>query len=262
MVIISTSAVAAIIQAVSPASIFDAGAPASISAKAGVANTAGNANAARRDRFFMVGPPGCRSCLSSWPRLTARTWSWILGPWILKRVRVGLAGADAQRVLDVDDEDLAVADLPGLCRGGDRLDHAVGAIVRDHDFDLDLGQEVHRVLRAAVDLGVALLAAEALHLGNGQSRDAECGERVAHVLQLERLDDGGDQLHGDSCLFGPEPGGPAVRGYILLTLSATEAYFKQRMPLRKRAGAYPVGNSWSAMACPAHQPLAQAHWKL
>src|SRR6187401_2775086 len=79
-----------------------------------------------------------------------------------ERVAVGLAGTDAQRVIDIDDEDLAVADLAGLGGGRDGLDHLVGAVRRDHDLDLDLGQEVHRVFGATVDLGVALLASEAL----------------------------------------------------------------------------------------------------
>ena len=35
----------------------------------------------------------------------------------LQRVGIGLAGADAQRVRDVDDEDFAVADLAGLGGG-------------------------------------------------------------------------------------------------------------------------------------------------
>src|SRR6185503_17781798 len=65
------------------------------------------------------------------------------------------------------------------------------------------------VFGAAIDLGVALLAAEALDLGDGQPSDPDLGERVAHVLQLERLDDGGDQLHGSSLrlasLVPPEP---------------------------------------------------------
>ena len=61
---------------------------------------------------------------------------------------------------------------PVLAARGDRLDHAVGAVVRHHDLDLDLGQEVHGVFGAAIDLGVALLAAEALDLGDGEPGDA------------------------------------------------------------------------------------------
>src|SRR4051812_87142 len=112
-----------------------------------------------------------------------------------QRVAVSLPGADAHRVLDLDHENLAVADLPGFGGAGDRLNDAVGAIVRHHDLDLDLGQEIHGVFCAAIDLGVALLTTETLDLADGQAGDPELGQRVAHVFELERLDDGGDELH-------------------------------------------------------------------
>ena len=51
------------------------------------------------------------------------------------------------------------------------------------------------VFRAAVDLGLALLPAEALHLGDGEALHAERRQRLAHVVELEGLDDGHDQLH-------------------------------------------------------------------
>ena len=44
------------------------------------------------------------------------------------------------------------------------------SVVLDHHLDLHLGQEVDHVFGAAVELGVALLAAEALDLGHGQAR--------------------------------------------------------------------------------------------
>src|SRR5579871_6786776 len=46
----------------------------------------------------------------------------------LQRVAVGLAGADAHRLLDRRDKDFAVADLAGLGGGADRLDHAVAEL--------------------------------------------------------------------------------------------------------------------------------------
>src|SRR6185312_2586087 len=99
-------------------------------------------------------------------------------------------------LLHRDNEDLAVADLAGLGRAHDRLDRLAGHVVRHGDLDLHLGQEVDGVLAAAVDLGVALLPAEALHLGDGHALDARLGERFLHLLQLERLDDGDDEFHG------------------------------------------------------------------
>ena len=49
------------------------------------------------------------------------------------------------------------------------------AVVGNDDLDFHLGQEVDDVFGAAVELGVALLAAEALHLGHGQAGDADLG---------------------------------------------------------------------------------------
>ena len=81
-----------------------------------------------------------------------------------------LAGADADDLLDVGDEDLAVADLAGARGLDDRLDRALDQRVADDHLDLHLGQEVDDVLGAAIELGVALLAPEALDLGHGEAR--------------------------------------------------------------------------------------------
>jgi hypothetical protein len=93
------------------------------------------------------------------------------------------------------DEDLAVTDLAGVGGLGDGLDHLIELVVGDGDFDLHLGQEVDHVLGTAIQLGVAFLPAEALDLGDGDALHADLRERLAHVVQLERLDDGSDQLH-------------------------------------------------------------------
>ena len=53
--------------------------------------------------------------------------------------------------------------------------HLVHQRVGHHDLDLHLGQEVDRVLRAAVELGVALLAPEAPHLGDRHADHADLG---------------------------------------------------------------------------------------
>src|SRR5690606_5450822 len=51
------------------------------------------------------------------------------------------------------------------------------------------------VLGAAIELGVALLAAEALDLGDGDALHADGRERLADFVELEGLDDGGDEFH-------------------------------------------------------------------
>jgi hypothetical protein len=58
------------------------------------------------------------------------------------------------------DEDLAVADLAGVGGGADRLHHLVDQTVVDGDFQLDLRQEIDHVFGAAIQFGMALLAAE------------------------------------------------------------------------------------------------------
>src|SRR3972149_4392672 len=82
----------------------------------------------------------------------------------LKRVGVGLAGADADDFFQIEDEDLAVADLSGIGGFLDRLDRPFEQLGLDRGVDPYLGQEIDHVLRAAVELGVALLPAAALHL--------------------------------------------------------------------------------------------------
>src|SRR4051812_46976197 len=120
----------------------------------------------------------------------------------LQRVVVGLAGADAHGAIEVVDKDFPVADLAGLGGVADRGHHLVFDAVLDTDLDLELRQEVHGVFGAPVNFGVALLPAEALHLGHGHAVDAERGERIANFFELERLDDGDNELHG-SPLIGP-----------------------------------------------------------
>ena len=55
---------------------------------------------------------------------------------LLKGCGVGLAGADAHRMVEAEDEDLTVADLSGFRRGTDRLDDLVHLIGRAGDFEL------------------------------------------------------------------------------------------------------------------------------
>ena len=76
--------------------------------------------------------------------------------------------------------------------------HLVHEVVAHRDLDARLRHEVDDVLGAAVELGVAALAAEALHLRDGHAGDADLRERRADVVELEGLDDGGDEFHRGS----------------------------------------------------------------
>ena len=107
----------------------------------------------------------------------------------------GLLGADADGLDHGGDEDLAVADLAGLGGFHDGGDGGIDEGVGDDDFDFDLGQEVHGVFAAAVDLGVAFLPPESFDFADGHSFHADVGEGVFYFFEFEGLDDGFDFFH-------------------------------------------------------------------
>src|SRR6187551_2190029 len=96
-----------------------------------------------------------------------------------------LAGADANRLLHRQHEDLAVADLARAGVPEDRLDDHVLVFVLDHHLELDLGPDVDRQGRAAVALDDAFLATRALGLDDREGREALV-EQLAPD-RLERL---------------------------------------------------------------------------
>src|SRR6185436_11454154 len=106
-----------------------------------------------------------------------------------------LAGADADGVLDVEDEDLPIARLPGVGVLQDRVERALDVVVVDHDLQLELWAEEDRRLRAPVALGEALLAAGALDLADAHGRKAHVGQVVADLLERLMPDESLDLLH-------------------------------------------------------------------
>ncbi len=112
-----------------------------------------------------------------------------------KGVAAGFTGADANDLFERRDEDLAVADLARACCGFDRFDGAFDQGFRHGRLDLHLGQKIDHVFRAAVQLGVALLPTETLDFGDGDARHPDARQGLAHLVQLERLDDGRDHFH-------------------------------------------------------------------
>src|SRR6266540_530271 len=70
---------------------------------------------------------------------------------------VTVAGPDPDDGVDRGHPDLAVADPAGLRGADDRVDDRVDVGVVDDDLDPDLGHQRDVVLRAPVDLGMALL---------------------------------------------------------------------------------------------------------
>src|SRR6202165_23404 len=105
-------------------------------------------------------------------------------------------------MVEAEHEESAVADLAGLGRGGDGFGDFVDLVGGNRDFDLELGQEADGVCGAPIDLGVPLLPAIPFDLGDGQPVHADAGQRVADLVELEWLDDGHDEFHGNPPL-GP-----------------------------------------------------------
>src|SRR5271165_1431861 len=121
------------------------------------------------------------------------------------RVGAGFAGADADGAFDIGDEDLAVADASGLGGLADGLDGALDGAIGQNQFYFDLGQEIDDIFRATVKLGMALLAAKTLRLGNGDAMQPRFLKRFLHLVEFEGFDDGFDFFHSWAIL-------PVMRG--------------------------------------------------
>src|SRR5499433_2439384 len=113
-------------------------------------------------------------------------------------VQSGFPGSDPNGFFDIGDEDLAVADPPGLGGATDRLDGFLDHVVAKHNLDLHLGEKIHDVFGAPVKLGVALLPPEALGLGDGDALQSDLLQRLFHLVEFEWLDHRLDLFHGVS----------------------------------------------------------------
>ena len=89
-----------------------------------------------------------------------------------ERGGIGFPGADPHRPFHVDDEDFPVADAARLGSLANGFDSAFHHVVAEHDFDFHFGKEIDDIFGAAIELGMALLAAEALCFGDGNSLKA------------------------------------------------------------------------------------------
>ena len=96
---------------------------------------------------------------------------------------------------EVEDEDLAVADLAGVGRLLDGFDDLFGHVVAHRDLDLGFRQEVHLIFGTPVDFGVPFLAAEAFDFGHRHPLHAQLGQRFADGIKHERLEYGYNELH-------------------------------------------------------------------
>src|SRR3569832_2449224 len=131
-------------------------------------------------------------------------------------VGTGFARADTHDLFQAGDKNLAVADLAGIGRLLDGLDHALQQLGHEGHLELHFGQEVDHILRAAIQLGVTLLPPKSLYFRNRQAGDADGRQGLAHFVQLERLDDcrygGRGGARGGAGGGGGRGGGPPRGG--------------------------------------------------
>src|SRR5690348_13251633 len=196
-----TSAVEVSIHATSP--LFGVGAGAAVAGFVSSFFASGAGAALASAAAGLSGAAAGLSCASVTPakasdRTKARNAQSLFIVFSLERGRIGLAGADANDLLKIEHEDLAVADLAGVRRFLDRLDRLLEHLRLDCRLDLHLGQEIDDVLGAAIELGMAFLPAEALHFGHRDALHADRRERFAHFVELEWLDDCRHEFHGAS----------------------------------------------------------------
>src|SRR5262247_784676 len=125
-------------------------------------------------------------------------------------VHSGFPGSDPTGFFDVGDENLAIADPPGLGGATDRLDGFLDHVIAEHNLDLHLGEKIHDVFGSAVKLGVALLPTEALGFGHGDALQPHFLQRLFHLVEFEWLDDRLDLFHRVS-FPGPSGGRAADR---------------------------------------------------
>src|SRR4051812_21438910 len=94
-----------------------------------------------------------------------------LAPEVSDGVGARLPGADADGFLDIENENLAVADAARARSLLDGFDRSFNQILGNDDLDLHFGQEINDILGAAIKFGMALLPPEALGFGDGNALD-------------------------------------------------------------------------------------------
>src|ERR1700677_1076699 len=109
---------------------------------------------------------------------------WTKSSLCLKRSRAAVAIADTDGFIDPGDKDFAVPDFSCSGRRDDGLNSLLQQLVRNHGFDLDLGQKINRILASAIELGVTLLAPVAACFKDGHALDADGEESVFQCVEL------------------------------------------------------------------------------
>ena len=111
------------------------------------------------------------------------------------RLLSSFLGANADGVFDGTNENFSVTDLAGLGGFDDCIHRRVDLAVTEDHFNFYLWQEVDCVFAAAINFGVSFLPSKAFDLRHGHAFDANTGERLFNIFELEGLDNGLDLLH-------------------------------------------------------------------
>src|SRR3546814_12207176 len=101
------------------------------------------------------------------------------------RVRTGFNGTNTINLLEIKDENLAIADLAGSGRLLDRFDDLINHVILDGNFELDLGQEIDDILGTAVELGVTFLTSKTLQFGNRDPLHSTGDDSLHHLDNLQ-----------------------------------------------------------------------------
>lgn len=118
-------------------------------------------------------------------------------------VNATFAGANANHVIDVIDEDLAISDFAGFGGLHQRLDDSGELIVIHKDFHLGFWQKIHGVFAAAVDFSVSTLSAKAFDLCDSHAMNSCFSQRFMNFLEFMRFNNGFDFFHfGRSGFYG------------------------------------------------------------
>src|SRR5580693_5685560 len=123
-----------------------------------------------------------------------------MSPVLLDGARVALARPNAHDLLEIKYKNLPVPNLAGFRRFHDRFDHQFNEPIIHRDLDFCLRHKLNHILGAAINLGVSPLPAETPHLGDCQPANPDIADRSSYLVELERFDDRGDELHAN---WGP-----------------------------------------------------------
>src|SRR5262245_1625934 len=165
--------------------------------------------------------PHHRLCVAA---LSIRAGQTLVCPTPSDRILTVLAGADADRFFDREDEYLSVAEFARAGGLDNRVDSVLDDLFVEDDFNLQFRHEFNLVFAAPVDLGVALLPSEAFYLADGHALHAERLQRVFDAFKQVRTNDRFNLFHSvplflrksDVCLRGRLSGGRR-EGRLLVT---------------------------------------------